>query len=222
MPGQADMKNAVSRAPAAGFYRQPALSFDFADLYKDAAARFHSMQSSDIAALINRVAMGDRTAFASLYKATSPKLLGVCLRILNNRIDADEALQEVYIKVWQRAKSYAVSAGSPMTWLTTIARNHAIDVIRARKPIAEDIDDAYDLVDETVLTPEHHAVLADEGRQIDACMQELDALHAKAVRQAYVEGLSYQELSEALRVPLNTIRTWLRRSLLKLRECMQR
>ncbi|AMD58834.1 sigma-70 family RNA polymerase sigma factor [Agrobacterium pusense] len=180
------------------------------------------MQGTEIASLIHRVGMGDRSAFVSLYQATSPKLFAICLKILRDRTDAEEALQEIYIKVWQRARTFAASAGKPATWLATIARNHAIDTIRARRPAGDDIDEAYDLVDESVRDPEQHVVLADEGRRIDDCMRELETVHAQAIRRAYVEGLSYLELADELRVPLNTVRTWLRRSLLKLRECMQR
>lgn len=180
------------------------------------------MQGKEIATLINRVGMGDRSAFVSLYQATSPKLFAICLKILRDKMEAEEALQEIYIKVWQRARTFAVSAGKPATWLAAIARNHAIDTIRARKPASDDIDEAYDLVDESIRDPEQQVVLVDEGRRIDDCMRELETVHAQAVRRAYVEGLSYLELADELRVPLNTVRTWLRRSLLKLRECMQR
>ena len=179
------------------------------------------MQGTEIATLIDRVGMGDRSAFVSLYQATSPKLFGICMKILRDRTDAEEALQEIYIKVWQRARTFATTAGKPTTWLAAIARNHAIDTIRARKPICDDLDEAYDLADESVRDPEQQVVLTDEGRRIDDCMKQLETVHAQAVRRAYVEGLSYIELADELRVPLNTIRTWLRRSLLKLRECMQ-
>jgi len=192
------------------------------EFYKGKSAGYFRMQGNEIAALINRVGIGDRIAFTSLYQATSPRLFAICLKILRDRTEAEEALQEIYIKIWQRAKTFAVSAGTPATWLATIARNHAIDTIRARKPLTEDIDDAYDLADDTIRSPEQQVVLADEGRRIDDCMNELETAHAKAVRRAYVEGLSYLELADELRVPLNTVRTWLRRSLLKLRECMQR
>lgn len=180
------------------------------------------MQTSDIAALINRVAMGDRAAFSLLYKETSPRVFAICLRILRDRTDAEEALQEIYIKIWQRAKSFAMGAGAPSTWLSAIARNHAIDIIRARKPVADDLDQAYEIADDTIATPEQQTLMADEGRRIDRCLHELDPSHSKAVRSAYVDGLSYAELADELQVPLNTVRTWLRRSLLKLRECMQR
>ncbi|TDK36616.1 sigma-70 family RNA polymerase sigma factor [Rhizobium deserti] len=180
------------------------------------------MQSNEVETLINRVAIGDRQAFALLYRVTSPKLFSICLRILRDRAEAEEALQEIYIKIWQRAKTFAVGAGSPSSWLASIARNHSIDTIRSRKPVAEDIADQYDLVDETVASPEQQVVIIDEGRRIAHCMEQLDASHARAVRRAYVEGLSYLELADELQAPINTVRTWLRRSLMKLRECMER
>ncbi|AYG57932.1 sigma-70 family RNA polymerase sigma factor [Rhizobium jaguaris] len=179
------------------------------------------MASEEIEALIGRVAMRDQKAFGALYKKTSPKLYAVCLRILGNKTDAEEVLQEVYVKIWQRAERFIASEGPAMPWLTTIARNQSIDAIRARKPIADEIDTAYDLAD-TEPGPEEQAMVKGEGRRIDRCMEELEADRAQAVRSAYVEGLSYQELAEQYAVPLNTMRTWLRRSLIRLRECMDR
>ncbi|MEF0940163.1 sigma-70 family RNA polymerase sigma factor [Rhizobium sp. BR 362] len=179
------------------------------------------MASEEIAALIGRVAMRDQKAFAVLYKKTSPKLYAVCLRILGNRTDAEEILQEVYVKIWQRAERFMASEGPAMPWLTTIARNQSIDAVRARKPVADEIDTAYDLAD-TEPGPEEQAMVKGEGRRIDRCMEELEADRARAVRSAYVDGLSYQELAEQYAVPLNTMRTWLRRSLIRLRECMDR
>ncbi|MGN6551416.1 MAG: sigma-70 family RNA polymerase sigma factor [Pararhizobium sp.] len=179
------------------------------------------MAEDDIAALIARVVLKDRQAFHALYAATSPKLFGICLRILKDREEAKEALQEVYVKIWQRSHRFATGHASPTPWLAAIARNHAIDVLRARRPSASDIDEAYDLAD-AAPDPERRAMLAGEGRRIETCMEELDANRASAVRSAYVEGLSYQELAEQHGVPLNTMRTWLRRSLIRLRECLER
>ncbi|TPW25795.1 sigma-70 family RNA polymerase sigma factor [Pararhizobium mangrovi] len=171
--------------------------------------------------MIARVALKDRSAFSKLYTENAPKLFGICLRILRNRTEAEEALQEVFVKIWQRADRFAPGQASAAAWLAAVARNHAIDAVRARRPSASDIDEAYDLADEAP-DPEHVAVLSSEGRQIDACMEELDAERARAVKGAYVEGLSYQELAERYGVPLNTMRTWLRRSLIRLRECLER
>ncbi|PZM12129.1 sigma-70 family RNA polymerase sigma factor [Rhizobium tubonense] len=179
------------------------------------------MASDDVAVLISRVALRDQSAFSELYTKTSPKLFGVCLRILKDRTDAEEVLQEVFVKIWQRADRYVASENPAMPWLTAIARNQSIDAIRARKPVADEIDAVYDLADDQP-DPETQAATKGEGRRIDSCMEELEADRAKAVRGAYVEGLSYQELADQFAVPLNTMRTWLRRSLLRLRECMDR
>jgi RNA polymerase sigma-70 factor (ECF subfamily) len=179
------------------------------------------MTSDEIAHLISLVAIGDRKAFAVLYRETSPKLLSICLRILRDKTDAEEATQEVYVKIWQRAGVFAAGSGAPSSWLAAIARNQAIDIMRARKPIADELDSAYDLADDDP-SPEIQTVIKDEGRRIDTCMEELEADRATAVKRAYVEGQSYQELADQFGVPLNTMRTWLRRSLLKLRECMER
>ncbi|MFB9949961.1 sigma-70 family RNA polymerase sigma factor [Rhizobium puerariae] len=175
----------------------------------------------DLAALIGRVVLRDRAAFATLYAGTSAKLFSVCLRILKDRTDAEDALQEIYVKVWQRAERFAATGASPLGWLVVIARNHAIDLLRARKPVADVLDESWDIAD-TGRDPEAESVLKGEVRRIDRCMEELDSERAGAVRSAYVEGLSYQELAERYGVPLNTMRTWLRRSLLKLRECLDR
>jgi RNA polymerase sigma-70 factor (ECF subfamily) len=179
------------------------------------------LTADEISELISRVALGNREAFRALYSATSPKLFGVCLRILKDRAEAEDMVQEVYIKISKDSAKFVPSDYSPMSWLIAIARNQAIDRIRARKPDAVDIDDMIDLSDNSP-TPEKEAVLSSEKRQIEGCLDELEVAKAKAVRGAYLEGYSYQELAEQQKIPLNTIRTWLRRSLLTLRECLER
>lgn len=174
----------------------------------------------ELATLLGRVALRDRGAFSRLYELTSAKLFSIALRILKDRAEADEALQEIYVKVWQRAVRYQPEQGGPVGWLAAIARNHAIDLIRARKPEASSIDDAFDIAAETA-SPEDIAINSSEGARIDRCMNTLESDKAEAVKRAYVEGLSYQELADIYKVPLNTMRTWLRRSLLKLRECLE-
>nr|WP_316652000.1 sigma-70 family RNA polymerase sigma factor [uncultured Gellertiella sp.] len=177
------------------------------------------MAADELSDLISRVALKDRAAFSLLYQRTSAKLFAVCLRILRDRSEAEEALQDVFIKIWQRSARFAAEGRNGSGWLTAIARNHSIDILRARKPVADQIDEAYDLADPAP-DPESDAVMAGEGRRIDRCMGLLEADRASAVKRAYVEGLSYQELADQFRVPLNTMRTWLRRSLIKLRECL--
>jgi RNA polymerase sigma-70 factor (ECF subfamily) len=175
--------------------------------------------TADIADLIARCALRDRQAFRDLYGRTSAKLYGVRLRILRDRSEAEEALQEVYVKVWQRADKYVPGGYSPISWLVAVARNHSLDVLRARKPRGEDIDMALDVAD---AGPDPEQAAADRGERarIDHCLDQLDTDKAGAVRGAYLDGYSYEELSARFNVPLNTMRTWLRRSLLKLRDCL--
>ena len=177
--------------------------------------------TADIENWIARIALGDRVSFDKLYSATSAKLFGVCLRILNNRAEAEEALQDSYVRIWQNAHRYKAGGYSPMTWLITLARNLAIDRLRARKAPADDIDDRLDIADSGP-TPEDSAIAASEKGQIDACLEELDDPKANAVRGAYLLGETYEELAQRFCVPVNTMRTWLRRSLMKLKECLSR
>lgn len=179
------------------------------------------MAAEEISGLISRVAMRDRAAFAALYDRTSAKLFGVCLRVLNDRAEAEDALQEVYVKVWRNAEKFSTSSYSPISWLVAVARNHAIDRIRARRPDAVEIEEAAEIADEAP-NPERAALAASDRRRIDGCLDELEAARADAVRGAYMDGYSYQELAARHRVPINTMRTWLRRSLMKLKECLER
>ncbi|MEO8757628.1 MAG: sigma-70 family RNA polymerase sigma factor [Devosia sp.] len=175
--------------------------------------------TADIANLISRCALRDQQAFRDLYGRTSAKLFGVTLRILRDRSEAEEALQEVYVKIWQRADRYVPGGYSPISWLVAVARNHSLDVLRARKPQSDDIDMALDVADASP-DPEQSEAARGERSRIDNCLGQLDAEKADAVRGAYLDGFSYEELSTRHSVPLNTMRTWLRRSLLKLRECL--
>ena len=179
------------------------------------------MTPQDITKLIVRTSMKDRGAFDLLYRHTSAKLFGVCLRVLNDRAEAEEALQEVYLKIWTKADRFAVSDLSPISWLVAVARNHAIDRIRARRQKTTAIDEAAEIADPAP-GPETLAVASGERERIYRCLEELEAERASAVQGAYLEGASYVELAERFGVPLNTMRTWLRRSLMKLRDCLER
>ncbi|MBR0557153.1 sigma-70 family RNA polymerase sigma factor [Ciceribacter sp. L1K23] len=178
------------------------------------------MMSADLTALLGRIALKDRDAFAGLYRETGPKLFAVCIRMLRDRAEAEDALQEVFVRIWQRADTFAGTSASPMAWLCSIARHYCIDRLRVVRRPASTIEEAADLVDPGH-NPETVAVISSEGKRIDRCMEQLESERAQAVRYAYVEGLSYQELADRFEVPLNTMRTWLRRSLLKLRECLE-
>lgn len=177
------------------------------------------MNRQEIETLIGSVALGDRKAFNALYDATSAKLLGVCLRILHDRAAAEDAMQETFIKVWKNADRFAVNGYSPMTWLITIARNTSIDRLRTSKPTV-DIDDYTDTIAATGPSGESIAVASAEARRITKCFGELEPTRSAAIKSAYLDGLSYADLAHKFNVPLNTMRTWLRRGLIALRECM--
>ncbi|MEQ8903558.1 MAG: sigma-70 family RNA polymerase sigma factor [Roseovarius sp.] len=171
--------------------------------------------------LIGKIALGDRAALAALYDATSGKLFSVCLRVLKNRSEAEDALQDVYLRIWAKADRYAVTGHSPMTWLITVARNLAIDKLRAKKSNYVALDSVGELVEKRP-GPEAASIAASEQRRISACFDELSPDRADAVRAAYLDGATYEALADRFEVPLNTMRTWLRRSLISLKECLAR
>ena len=176
----------------------------------------------EIEALIARCALGERAAMAALYDATSAKLFGICLRVLGNRPAAEDVLQEVYVKVWHASDRYAANGLSPITWLATITRNAAIDRRRARARRREDGDAVIPAMRDRAATPEEAAIASGEASRIADCMGELEDTRKAAVRGAYLDGRTYADLAEAAGVPLNTMRTWLRRSLIALRDCLSR
>lgn len=176
------------------------------------------MELSD---LLARVALRDRDAFRMLYDRTAPRLFAICLKLLKDRREAEDALQEAFVRIWHNADRYTPERGCARAWLNAVTRNHAIDRLRATRSAgaAAELDHAERLADPGP-DPETAAITRSEGRRIDSCMDRLVPERAEAVRRAYVEGASYLELSEHYAVPLNTMRTWLRRSLLQLRKCL--
>lgn len=181
------------------------------------------MIEDPVAELLLRVAEGDRLAFRRLYSATSAKLYGVVLRMLKSEAEAKDALQVVYTRVWTRAGRYDPGKGRAMTWLISIARNYAIDCLRTGKTHRVIESEAFpvDFVRDDAPTMEARLIARDQLTRLHECFELLDPSRAAAVRKAYLDGYSYKELAEAYEVPLNTMRTWLRRSLLKLRECIE-
>ncbi|MCU0832721.1 MAG: sigma-70 family RNA polymerase sigma factor [Rhizobiaceae bacterium] len=178
-----------------------------------------------IETLIARVALKDRAAFSMLYQATAPKLFAACRRILPVGADAEDAMQEAYVKIWNKADRFAPEGRSAIGWLMSIARHQAIDMARRKRNQHVELDEAEELADDAP-TAEHLLMAKAEGEALSGalarCLAELDTRRADAVRFAYVEGWSYQQIADHSGLPLNTVRTWLRRGLLALRECMQR
>jgi RNA polymerase sigma-70 factor (ECF subfamily) len=176
-----------------------------------------------LTAALNRVAGGDRAALRVVYDMTAAKLFGVCLRILNDRSEAEDVLQEVYIAVWRKAGAFDATRASPITWLIAIARNRCIDRVRAssgarlREPIeaAENVPDPMPLASD-LLEAEQRT-----GR-LRGCLDELEARQSAAIQSAFMDGLTYEALAARVGVPLGTMKSWIRRGLAKLRECLER
>lgn len=177
------------------------------------------MEQDPVALLLARVAARDRAAFAALYAATSSKLMGVLLRMLQDRAEAEDAVQELYTRLWLRAGQYNSAKGRGMTWMVAVARNLALDRLRRRPEVQADEGAAEAIVDQTP-TAERRLIAKGEAGRVADCLDQLEPARADAVRGAYLSGLSYVELAARHNVPLNTMRTWLRRSLNSLRECL--
>jgi len=176
-----------------------------------------------LVAALARIAGGDRGALQILYRDTSAKLFAVCLRILHDKGEAEDVLQDVFITVWQRAGTFEPARASPITWLVAIARNRAIDRLRSGAMAArtQTIDEAAAISDNA---PSALAQIEgwQEHRRLMDCLGELEPRHADAVRSAFLDGITYDELARRMNIPLGTVKSWIRRSLLRLRECLER
>ena len=179
------------------------------------------MSPDDVKHLISRISLGDRAAFSALYDAVSGRLFAVTLRVLRNRAEAEEALQDAFLNIWRRAASYDAERAGPMAWLVTIARNAAIDRMRRRRE-ATDIDDLPERADESAVSPELAAMASEEAAGLHACLEELPQREAEMIRSAFMGGLTYSELAARETKPLGTIKSTIRRSLMKLRHCLER
>lgn len=176
-----------------------------------------------LAAAIAAVASGDRAAFERLYRATSSKLFGVCLRVLPDRHEAEDVLQEVYATVWRKAEQFDRSRASAVTWLAMIARNKAIDRLRAHPASARTapIEWADDVADPAP-SPLHVTELATDRARLNTCMEQLDSRRRSLIRTAFFDGATYEELAARMGFPLGSVKSWIRRGLQQLRACLER
>lgn len=180
-------------------------------------------RATALRAAMQRLRGGDRGALEEIYRATSAKLFGICLRILGDQGEAEDALQDVYISLWRSADRYDEDRASPISWLAIFARNRAIDRLRRRgKPSGSaPIEAASEVPDGT---PDAEALLIageDEAR-IDHCMKTLEDRTQSAIRSAFFGGLTYNALAEQAEVPIGTMKSWIRRGLARLKECLER
>jgi RNA polymerase sigma-70 factor, ECF subfamily len=170
--------------------------------------------------LLAAIAEGDRRAISELYRATAPKLMGIALRILTRRELAEEALQETYVRAWQKASQFDPGLGSALGWLAAICRNQAIDIRRRQAERIAGLSDA--LAEDRAEAMDAGAALALAGSAgaLAACLDQLPDNRRQMVIRAYLEGLTREELAALYRMPVNTVKTTLRRSLIELRRCL--
>lgn len=180
----------------------------------------HMADAEALSELLSKTAAGDQLAFARLYRETSPHLNAVLVRILKRKDWADEALQDVYLKIWQKADQYAADKGAPMTWLYSVARYRALDLLRMRRPEVSDEDAAVEAVD-TEAGPDQQVQTESELGRLQHCMDGLGEEQRRSVLMAYYEGFTHTELSERLGSPVGTVKSWVRRGLQRLRDCLE-
>jgi RNA polymerase sigma-70 factor, ECF subfamily len=174
----------------------------------------------DLGSLLSRIATRDTIAFAALYKQTSAKLYGVVARILTRGDVAADVLQEVYVRVWEKAGDFDPRKGSPLAWMATIARNRALDEIRRVRPVSlEDQPEGFEPAAEDI-DPLAARERSEGLTALVDCLKALDEEKRAVVLLAYYRGLSREALARRFGRPVPTIKTWLHRSLAQLRDCL--
>jgi RNA polymerase sigma-70 factor (ECF subfamily) len=176
---------------------------------------------SELDRLLLAAGSGERPALRQVYERISPKLYGICLRVLGNEAEAQDALQDVFTTVWRKAGQFDPAKASASTWLSVLARNKAIDRLRARRDSGGPIADAADLASDE---PSQLDVLeqAEDAERLKRCLEELDERARAMIHSAFFDGTSYPQLAEREAVPLPTMKSWIRRGLLRLRGCLER
>lgn len=173
---------------------------------------------SDLDTCLVEVAKGDRVAFRELYRLTASRLNGVLRPMISNRARREEILQEAYVKIWQNASRFDPQRGSAMMWMATVTRRLAIDELRRASPLTQSLDDDEALMNSLAAeVPQLEPFGAD---QLEGCLKQLRSEYRDAVVLAYLKGLTYDQLALSLNRPLGTVKTWVHRGIIDLRECM--
>jgi RNA polymerase sigma-70 factor (ECF subfamily) len=175
----------------------------------------------ELLSLLGAVARGDEIAFERLYEATRAKLYGVLMRILGKPALAEEVMHETYLKIWKTADRFDSAKASPTTWMVAMARNRAIDIVRKRGELAFEEEPEVPEPAAGAPPPLARREMTAELKRLLSCLGRLDPEKQRIVLLAYYSGWSRNQLATKLDIPVNTIKTWLRRSLLEIRECMR-
>ncbi|HEX3835568.1 MAG TPA: sigma-70 family RNA polymerase sigma factor [Steroidobacteraceae bacterium] len=177
--------------------------------------------ANSLEALLAQIALGNRAAFEALYRATANRLFGICLRVLAHRAEAEDALQDVFTVVWRKAAQFDPTRASATSWLAMIARNKAIDRLRSmpaqqartRLELAKDVEDPG-------ASPSQQVQTAIDRVQLEQCLERLEPRRRSLIRAAFFDGVTYEELAANIEAPLGSIKSWIRRGLMQLRECL--
>lgn len=179
-------------------------------------------KGEQLSELLGRCADGDQEALEALYRLSSPKLYAVCLALLRNEELAQDVLQDSYVRIWRRAGSYNPAKGKAMSWMTSIVRHRALDVLRSTSLQHEHGSDLLDEL-EVADASQDPVLLIDVSASTAAlmeCMDQLKEEHKRCIMMAYYYGYSHDELSTSLKKPLGTVKAWIRRGLKRIRECL--
>ncbi len=174
----------------------------------------------DFLHLLSATAQGDQHAFANLYEQTAGKLYAISLQMLRRRDLAEEAVQEAYVRIWHNAGDYQQEKGTVLTWMISIVRYRALDMLRAAKSRRETSDELLDEAEDDH-TPERELYEQRDRVRIDRCMERLEDAQRNAIELAYFRGLTHMEVCEQMETPLGTIKTWIRRGLERLKRCLE-
>lgn len=177
--------------------------------------------------LLAAAAQRDTAAFRLLYDATSSKLFGFALRILHKQELAEEALQDGFIAIWNNAGSYQAHLAAPMTWMATIVRNKAFDLLRRSDDKVEIDADHFDTevmnaLQDPQATPIEALQMSGDAKALANCMSALESTHRQVVALGYYHDLSHSEIAQQMSLPIGTVKTWIRRSLERLRTCLKK
>jgi RNA polymerase sigma-70 factor, ECF subfamily len=173
-------------------------------------------------AMLQACASGDRAALQSLYAATAAQLFGLALSIVRRRDLAEDIVQESFLLAWRHARSFDPGRGTAMAWLARIVRNQCFDVMRRRGREAPLDDEVMKNWEDPAPGPADLTALSRDARRLWGCLNELDQGPRKSMILAYYEGLTFAEVAGRLGAPLGTVKSWIRRGLIQLRDCMER
>lgn len=177
-------------------------------------------EADDLSRLMHAVAKGDRSAFARLYDQVAPKLYGIALRICHDVSIAEDAVQDSFTEIWRKAGDFDPSRGRAIAWMQVIARNRAVDALRRHSRSGREQTGVSEEMLGAIVDPRQRADGGVEAMALAECLGQLDERGRQAVLRAYLRGESREELATRFDAPVNTIKTWLRRALASLRDCL--